>query len=102
MTLRAIRASRIAQRGHHRRGLEAPTGYVTDDHQDVAVIEPNDVVPVPADVNAFDAGDIPRAELEPPDLREGLREKAVLQGLRDGALLRVQLRVLGRERLRVL
>lgn len=61
------------------------------------VVERHHVVPVAADVDAFDPRHVTHRDVDPVDPREHVGQHAVLERLRDRALLGVQARVLGGE-----
>ena len=77
---------RVAQLPHHRRGLHALPDDVADDEADAAVLELDDVVPVPSDVDADRARQVASGERDPSHRREPLRQNAPLHRLRDPAL----------------
>ena len=78
---------------HRRRGAQAASGYIPDDQQQSAILEPDQVVPVPADLNSLDPASY-RAPVSTPDLGQSFGQERVLQGLRDRPLLRVEAAVL--------
>jgi len=74
---------------------------VSEDEEEMALIERYDVVPVPPDVGPLTAGHIPDGRFHPGDLRQDLGEQGVLENLGDTALFAVHPPVLRRQPLRL-
>ena len=93
---------REAQRRHDGRRSQPSSRHVADDEQHAPLVECDDVVPVAADVDALDSGDVADAELHVRDIGKLVGEEIALQRLRERALVGVQLGVLRRELLGVM
>ena len=72
----------VAELAHEGRRPLAPADDVTEGQADPAAGELHDVVPVAADVDVGPAGDVPGGRGQPGDVRQALREQALLQRLR--------------------
>ena len=101
VALGRVGADRVAQRGHDRRRPQAAAGHVADHEEEAAVVEADDVVPVAADVDALDPGDVADPELDALDVGQVLGQQAVLERVGHRALVGEQARVLGRDLLQL-
>src|SRR5947207_12014477 len=79
MSLENVCAQGVAQLRHDRCCLKAPPRHVADDEPDAPVIDLEDVVPVPADLDAGATGYEARGELHTRYLGKPLGNEAPLQ-----------------------
>ena len=77
--LEEVRADRVPQLAHRRRGREAVADDVADAERDRAVVEEHRVVPVAAHVGLVARGDVRRVERDAVDGRERGREQGLLE-----------------------